>query len=173
MLTRLAFLGLVGVLSVTTLMTGSLTARPAEAQAQIVSITFAEGVNERGEPVGQTGIEFPGDNNGVWVIVRYRGLPQGARITRIVRFNGDDYNWDESPYPRLNCCPNGGDGTLSFPVVRLTGSQGDLPGGRYDVFLYLGDQEIGQAGFGVRGAGGAGRHIPGGNNNGNGGNGNG
>src|SRR5919201_4663593 len=110
MVGRLIVLALVGVLSVAALMTGPLSVGPADADAQIFGLKVSTGMSDKFEPTGDVGIEFAGDNNGVFVTFAYRDLPSGSGLSRIVRFNGDDYNWDDDLYGRLKCCPNGGSG---------------------------------------------------------------
>jgi hypothetical protein len=78
-----------------------------------------------------------------------------------VRFNGDDYNWDSSRYDRLECCPSGGSGRYGFKVVRLSGREGEIPGGRYEARIYLNGDEIANTGWEMRGAGGDDAAVPG------------
>src|SRR5437868_690900 len=113
MLQRIVFLAAVGVLSVATVMSGTLAARPAEADGQIGSLQFSESVGPNSEAVNPR-IEFDGDNNGVFVSFAYSGLPAGSGLSRIVRLNGEDYNWDNDTFGHLNCCSAGGSGRVSF-----------------------------------------------------------
>jgi hypothetical protein len=130
----------------------------------VSSIRFTSHATNGGEPAGAR-IDFPRDNNGVWVTVDYENLPAGSTLTRIVRFNGDDYNWDSSKYGHLDCCQAGGSGHFAFRVLGLDGSSGWLPGGAYDVRLYINGSEVAHGGFGVDGAHGSGPdEVPGGHN---------
>jgi hypothetical protein len=139
-------------------------AAQAAGPASISSLQFASHVSNKGEPAGSR-IEFSRDNDGVWVTFDYANLPAGSKLTRIVRFNGDDYNWDGNQFGHLDCCQAGGSGTYAFRVKRLDGNDGWLPGGAYDVRLYMNGSEVAHGGFGVNGARGSGKdEIPGGNN---------
>jgi hypothetical protein len=132
--------------------------------ASINSPRFASHVSKNGEPTDPR-IEFSRDNDGVWATFDYANLPAGSKLTRIVRFNGDDYNWDNGQYGHLDCCQAGGSGSFAFRVLRLDGNGGWLPGGAYDVRLFLNGGEVAHGGFGVNGARGSGKdEIPGGNN---------
>jgi hypothetical protein len=107
------------------------------------------------EPAGQIGIEFPGGNNGIAVTFSYSDLPPGSGLTRIVRFNGEDYNWESDTHGRTNCCGAGGSGRYGFWIVkRGDGDRGDLAGGSWDVRIYLNGNEIQHGGFGIKGTGG-------------------
>jgi hypothetical protein len=154
MLKRIVFLGTLSLLSVTMLLSGQRAADPAEAQASIGQLTFSTGMNERFEPTGNVGIEFPGGNNGVYVTFAYSDLPSGSGLSRIVRVNDQDYNWDDQN-GSLNCCSQGGSGRYGFPIVRPSSSEiGDLPGGGYEVIVYLNGAEATRSGFGISGGGG-------------------
>ena len=136
----------------------------AGGPAGISTLQFASHVTDEGEPVDPR-IEFSRDNDGVWVSFDYTNLPAGSTVTRLVRFNGDDYNWDNNQYDHLDCCASGGSGHFAFRVKRLDGDAGWLPGGAYDVRIYLNGSEVAHGGFGVDGARGSGKdEIPGGGN---------
>jgi hypothetical protein len=140
--------------------------RPVQASGpvSISSLQFASHVTNKGEPAGSR-VEFSRDNEGVWVTFDYANVPAGSKLTRIVRFNGDDYNWDGNQFGHLDCCQAGGSGSYAFRVRRLDGDDGWLPGGAYDVRLYMNGGEVAHGGFGVNGARGSGKdEIPGGNN---------
>ena len=139
--------------------------RPAQVAGhiRIATLQFAARVTDSLEPHGPR-IEFPRDNDGVWVTFDYTNLSTGSRLTRIVRFNGDDFNWDSDQYGHLECCPSGGSGRFAFRVKRLDGDAGWLPGGAYDVRVYLDGDEVAHGGFGIEGTRGSGREIPGGRN---------
>ena len=153
MLAKIGFIAVIGLLSTAAVLNGALAPRPADAAAQIAPLTFSSEMTDKFEPVDAR-IEFSGDNNGVFVTFTFTDLPPG-KLTRIVRFNGEDYNWDSDQHGHLNCCGNGGSGRYGFPVVRRsTGQLGDLPGGAYGVFLYYNGTEMQRGGFGIRGEGG-------------------
>lgn len=135
----------------------------AGGHATVSALQFASHVTDKSEPIDPR-IDFPQDNHGVWVTFDYANLPAGSRLTRIVRFDGDDFNWDGDQYGHLECCPSGGSGRFSFRVERLDGDTGWLPGGAYDVRIYLDGSEVAHGGFGIKGTRGSGTEIPGGHN---------
>jgi hypothetical protein len=152
---RLVFLALVGVLSAATIGSGALAPRQADAAASIGSLTFSTDMNDKFEPTGQVGIEFDGDNNGIAVTFPYSDLPSGSGLSRIVRLNGEDYNWDSDVHGHLSCCGSGGSGRYGFWIVkRGDGDRGDLAGGSWDVRVYLNGTEVQHGGFGIKGTGG-------------------
>lgn len=169
MVPRSVLLALVGVLAVAALTALWPPARPADAQAQVSGLTFSSEITTNAEPAGQIGIEFPGDNNGVWVSFTFQNLSAGTTGARIVRFNESDFNYDSDFYGNLNCCASTS-GRHAFRVLRLNGAEGELPGGRYQVIVLLntgGPTPLTlQGGFGIRGEGGNDRgqtrDIPGG-----------
>ncbi len=108
-----------------------------------VSITFASAVTQDGDPVDER-IEFGGDNH-VWAIVDFTDLSPGAKLSYILRVNKGDFNWG-----KLQCCGGLTSGRFAFQLEKRNGGA-ELPGGAYRLFIYDGDTEIGQAGFGVRG----------------------
>ena len=71
-----------------------------------------------------------------------------------MRFNGEDYNFDNDTFGHLNCCDAIGSGRFGFPDRQESGDKGDLPGGAYDVRIYLNGTEIANGGFGIKGTGG-------------------
>jgi hypothetical protein len=155
MLKRVLFLGLVVGLSVATLGQGSLASRSAEAAPQISALSFSTDMTADFQPAGQVGVEFSGDNNGVFVTFSYTDLAPGSSIGRIVRQNGEDYNWDER-HGGLSCCPSGGNGRYGFLVQQRSDMErGDLPGGAYEVRIYLNGVDVQHGGFGITGTGGS------------------
>ena len=121
-----------------------VTAAPGNA---LNTIRFAEGVTQNLQPIGER-IYFDSEVDVVWAVVDFSGIPPGTQLTYILRLNNFDYRFGD-----LNCCGNLASGRFAFP---LQGRGGDeLPGGAYRFYVYQGDQEIGQAGFGVRGDSGA------------------
>jgi hypothetical protein len=138
-------LGLVALAS-----NGAQSEQSASAAMMVGPLVSTSGVAENGQPVDQR-IEFGSDNNGFWVIVPFTDLPRGTVLSRVVRNNGSDFNWDNDMYGRLNCCPDGGSGTLLFRVLQYSGNEGRLPGGAYDVFVYANGTEVASIGVGIEG----------------------
>jgi hypothetical protein len=166
MLGRLALFTGIGVLSAAMLASGPLAPQSANAAASISALKFSSDMTSGFDPSGTIAPEFDGANNGVAVTFTYTDLPAGSSLSRIVRWNGEDYNWDSDLYGRTNCCSSGS-GKFGFWVVkRKDADRGDLPGGAYDVRIYLNGNEIQHGGFGIKGTGG-GDSDGGGNNNGN------
>ena len=165
MLLRGVFLTLAGVLAFGALMQGPMVAKPAEAAGQIGTLQFSTEMNSQFMPGGTIGVEFPGDNHGVFVTFTYQGLPPGSNLSRIVRFDGEDYNYDSDTFGHLNCCGSIGSGRFGFPIVKRSGDKGDLPGGSYDVRIYLNGTEIANGGFGIKGTGGSDHDKNSGNDN--------
>jgi len=153
---RFALLALVGALTVATLLNGRRSSQPADAAAQFSNLRFSTEMTGDFRPAGQTGIEFSSDNNGIFVTFRYTGLEPGTVLSRVVRVNGGEYNYDKDPFQLLTCCPKGGDGAYGFRIVKIDGSTGELPGGAYDVLIFAngGDQPVLHGGFGIRGTSG-------------------
>jgi hypothetical protein len=149
---RLLFFALLGLLSVAVSTSSSLV-QTASAAPQVGPLRFSEAINDRFEPQGEA-VYFSGDNNGVYVTFEFRDLPPGSNLNRIVRLNGDDYNFDNEVFGHLSCCPQGGSGRYGFLIVERSGDRGDLPGGAYEVVIYNGGQEVARGGFGIRGEGG-------------------
>jgi hypothetical protein len=163
---RLLLLGLVSVLSAALLLNGPLGPKAADAAPTVSNLAFSSGMTDDFRPVDQR-IEFGSDNDGVFVTFDFQDLPKNSGMTRIVRVNHADYNWDNDVYGHMKCCPDGGSGRYGFRVVTRSGNVGELPGGAYEVRLYLDSNEIASGGFGIRGDNG--RDF-GGNNNGSNGN---
>lgn len=162
---------LVVLLAVSAVVSASWMSEPASSATAVGPITFSTDMTTDFQPAGFYGIDFPAENNGVWVTFTFSDLPPGSGLTRIVRFEGEDYNYDSDLYGHLNCCPTGGSGRYGFRILLIDGHSGQLPGGAYSVRLYLNGQEIQSAGFGIRGTKGGGKdELPGGNNNNNNGN---
>ena len=148
---RILVLGAVGLLTAVSTMNGSWGPGALGAEAQIGQLVFSTGINDRAEPTGDVGIEFPGDNDGVYVTFTFGDLPSGGSLGRIVRFNGEDFNYDGDVYGHLKCCATGGSGRFGFRIVKQSGNAGRLPGGAYDVRIYLNDAGVQHGGFGIRG----------------------
>lgn len=151
---RLILLALVGLLSAAIVAGGAGPVKTASAAPQVGPLKFGEGMNASFQLTNEA-IYFPGDNNGVFVSFEFRDLPAGSKLSRIVRLNGEDYNWDSDVFGHMNCCPAGGSGRYGFLVTKRQGDRGDLPGGAYEVLIYNNGQEIARGGFGIRGEGGS------------------
>ncbi len=113
----------------------------------VAQIRFARDATPDGAPIGEA-IEFFDDNNGVWAIVDFAEGSSGARLSYVLRLNGEDYT-----FGNIECCGGLGSGRFAFQLRRPNGNE--LPGGSFRLFLYEGFTEIGQAGFGIRGGQGA------------------
>src|SRR3954465_10318198 len=113
---------LAGVLAGTLALLGLLVAGPTAAQAPVGPLTFSSEMTAGLEPAGHVGGAFPSDNDGVYVTFTFSGLPQGSTLSRIVRVDGEDYNWDDQN-GTLRCCPNGGSGRYGFPIVKRDSSE--------------------------------------------------
>jgi len=138
---------LAGVLAGTLALLGLLVAGPTAAQAPVGPLTFSSAMTAGLEPAGRMGVAFPSDNDGVYVTFTFSGLPQGSNLSRIVRVDGEDYNWDDQN-GALRCCPNGGSGRYGFPIMERDSSEiGQLPGGSYEVLLYLNGAQVQAGGF--------------------------
>src|SRR3954470_13156900 len=142
-------LALAGVLAGTLALLGLLVAGPTAAQAPVGPLTFSSEITAGLEPAGHVGSAFASDNNGVYVTFTFSDLPQGSNLSRIVRVDGEDYNWDDQN-GALNCCSNGGSGRYGFPIVKRDTSEiGRLPGGSYEVLVYLNGSQVQVGGFAI------------------------
>jgi hypothetical protein len=150
---RLTLLTLTGLLSLVIVATSSSLIQTALAAPTVGPLQFSEAINERLEPQG-TSIYFPESNNGVFVTFEFRDLPPGTKLSRIVRVNQQDYNYDNPVFGELQCCPAGGSGRYAFLIVKPSGERDELPGGAYEVAIYSGGLEVARSGFGIRGEGG-------------------
>ncbi|MFN8523181.1 MAG: hypothetical protein U0821_08760 [Chloroflexota bacterium] len=119
-----------------------LYAAPANG---VDAISFAHGMGSDGSPIGPA-VEFGKDSAEVWAIIDFRNVPPGAKMTYLLRVNGEDYSWGD-----LNCCGGVQNGRLGFQLRKRNGGGGDLPGGAYRLFIYENDKEVAQGGFGVKG----------------------
>ena len=147
--TRLLHFALAGALAGILALLGLLVAEPTTAQGPVGPLTFSSEMTAGLEPAGHVGVAFPSDNNGVYVTFTFSDLPQGSKLSRIVRVDGEDYNWDDQN-GKLNCCSNGGSGRYGFPIVKRDSSEiGRLPGGAYEVLLYLNGAQVQAGGFGI------------------------
>ena len=142
---------LAGALAGVLVLLGLLGAGSTAAQAPVGPLTFSSEMTAGLEPAGHVGIAFASDNNGVYVTFPYSELPQGSNLSRIVRVDGEDYNWDEQN-GALRCCPDGGSGRYGFPIVKRDTSEiGQLPGGSYEVLVYLNGSQVQVGGFAIAG----------------------
>jgi len=110
-------------------------------------------------------IEFPSDTD-VWITTEYTGYT-GGQLSFLVRANGEDYAWGKVP----NCCQfpehrigfklrHRGELESASPsfaqpgilsALSVLAAPAELPGAAYDVFVYLNNEEVGRAGFGIKG----------------------
>ena len=132
------------------------TFQPSTAEAAPVAgpaattmsgLTFSRSMDSNGNP-GGVDVEFGGGNRNIWVSFDYRDHDSNAKVTYLVRANGEDYKWG-----RIDCCPNNS-GHASFEITHRNGGGKDLPGAAYDVRIYVNDAEVAQGGFGIKGRGG-------------------
>jgi hypothetical protein len=128
------------------------------------AIKFATEVQNEFLPVNPQ-VEFSSGTD-VWVVSEYVGYTTGI-LSFLVRANDSDYAWGRVP----NCCQfserrigfklnHRGDYGAIPPTVAQPGflsalgvaaAPASLPGAAYNVIIYLDDEEVGQAGFGIRG----------------------
>jgi hypothetical protein len=146
--------------------TGAVQAAPVAdvGNFRLGAIRFATEVENEFTPVNPR-VEFSSGTD-VWVVTEYTGYTGGI-LSFLVRANGFDYAWGRVP----NCCQfserrigfkldHRGEYRASAPSIAQPGivsalgviaAPAALPGAGYDVFFYLNDEEVGSAGFGVRG----------------------
>ena len=117
------------------------SAAAAPAATELTELAFSESVNDRAEPIDQR-TEF-GDPDQVWVSFGYSNHDPSVKVSYLARANGEDFRWGD-----LECC-GGSQGRFAFPIERRGGRE--LGGASYDVRIYMGDAEVAQGGFGVRG----------------------
>ena len=117
------------------------SAAAAPAATDLTELAFSEAVNDRNEPIEQrTEFDYPDQ---VWVSFGYSNHDPNARVSYLVRANGEDFRWGD-----LDCC-GGRQGRYAFPIERRSGRE--LGGAAYEVRIYVGDVEVAQGGYGVRG----------------------
>ena len=150
MIRRAAMLLTVAAVSVAVLANQGFAPEPVTAQAAVGPLTFSSEMTADFQPAGQVGIYFPSDNNGVFVTFPFSNLPPGSSLGRIVRWEGSDYNFDKQN-GGLNCCSQGSTGRYGFLITKRNGDHDRLPGGAYEVRLYLNGVDIAGGGFGIRG----------------------
>jgi hypothetical protein len=134
--------------------TGVTTASAAPALAPVHGpastetngLTFSSGIDSDARPI-DVRTEFSGGTNVVWASFDYRDHDKNAKVTYLLRANGEDYKWGT-----LDCCGSGS-GRAAFPITKR-GSGGDLPGAAYEVRLFVNSAEVAVGGFGVKGRGG-------------------
>lgn len=110
-------------------------------------------------------IEFSSGTD-VWVTTEYTGYT-GGELTFLARANDGDYAWGKVP----NCCQfpehrigfkldhKGEYGEVSptfaqpgiLSALSVFAAPAELPGAAYDFFIYLNGEEVGSAGFGIKG----------------------
>ena len=158
--------GMNSVAAFTGMGTSAVQAAPAAdvGNFRLGAIRFATEVQNEFTPVNPR-IEFSSGTD-VWVVTEYTGYTGGV-LSFLVRANGMDYAWGRVP----NCCTfsehrigflldHRGHYRADSPSVAQPGivsalgvvaAPAALPGAAYDVFIYLNDEEVGSAGFGIRG----------------------
>ena len=119
-------------------------AAPADTTSS--GIEFSTSIDSNGRAVNPR-TEFGGGTHTVWASFEFRDHDRNARVSYLVRANGEDYKDG-----RLDCCDSG-QGRYAFAIEKRSG-HGDLPGAAYDVRIYVNDVEVAQGGFGVNGRGG-------------------
>jgi hypothetical protein len=113
----------------------------------VAAIVFARGATDDAQPIGQR-VYFNRDNSGVWAIVDFTDLGPGTDLKYVLQLNGEDF-----VFGKIACCGGQSSGRMAF---KLKSANGDgMPGGAYRLYIYEGDNELGNAGFGVRGGRGA------------------
>ncbi|HEX3244164.1 MAG TPA: hypothetical protein VHX16_02040 [Chloroflexota bacterium] len=128
------------------------------------AIRFSTDVGETFIPKDPA-VEFSSGTD-VWVTTEYTGYT-GGELTFLARANGEDYAWGKVP----NCCQfpehrigfkldhRGEYGVVSptfaqpgiLTALSVLAAPAELPGAAYDVFIYLNNEEVGSAGFGIKG----------------------
>jgi hypothetical protein len=128
------------------------------------AIRFATEVQNEFMPVNPQ-VEFSSGTD-VWVVTEYVGYTSGV-LSFLVRANEADYAWGRVP----NCCQfserrigfkldhRGEYGAIPPTVAQpgilsalgVAAAPAGLPGAAYNVIFYLNDEEVGQAGFGIKG----------------------
>lgn len=133
----------------TTFQPATAQAAPAAAPAAttVGPLTFSRSMDSDGRP-GGVDVEFGGGNRNVWVSFDYRDHDPNAKVSYLVRANGEDYKWG-----RINCCPNNS-GRAAFEITHRNDGGKNLPGAAYEVRLYVNDVEVAVGGFGIKGRGG-------------------
>jgi hypothetical protein len=120
------------------------SASPANVTA---NLQFAYTVTPDAQIVYQAESDyFSRETHLVWAVLDFYDLAPGTRLTYVLRANDGDYRSG-----RLPCCDNLTTGRLAFPITRRNDSDRTVPGARYEMFVYAGDQQIAEGSFGVRG----------------------
>jgi len=130
------------LVAVAGLRTPSVAAAPADASSN--GIDFSSSVSSGNQP-SDPRVEFGGNTHTVWASFGLHDADQNAKVSYLVRANGEDYKWG-----KLDAS---GNGRHAFPITKRSGS-GNLPGAAYDVRVYVNDAEVAHGGFGVKGRGG-------------------
>lgn len=124
---------------------GPRIASAAPAAASSGGIEFSTSVNANARAANPR-VEFSGGTHTVWASFQLRDHDRGAKVSYLVRANGEDYRYGD-----LDCC-KAGNGWYAFPIQKRNG--GELPGAAYDVRVYVNNVEVAHGGFGVTGRGG-------------------
>jgi len=155
-----------GVLDRAGLGSGTAQAAPAAdvGNFRLGAIKFATAVSQDFIPTNPQ-VEFS-DSDDVWVTTEYTGYTGGA-LTFLVRANEGDYAWGKVPdccqFPehrigfKLNHRGEYGNDPATYAQPGMLSALGvlaapaNLPGAAYNIIMYLNDEEVGSAGFGVKG----------------------
>ena len=139
-------LGMPGSGSGSTFQPATAQAAPAAGPAAttVNGLTFSRSLDSDGAP-GGVDVEFGGGNRNIWVSFDYRDHDANAKVSYLVRTNGEDYKWG-----KINCCPSNS-GHAAFEITHRNGGDRDLPGAAYEVRLYVNDAEVAVGGFGITG----------------------
>ena len=120
------------------------SASPANASG---SLQFAYTITPDAEIVATAEQNyFSSETRVVWAVIDFYDVPPGTRLTYNLRANGRHYQSG-----RLACCDDLTSGRLAFPITRRNDPDRSIPGARYDMVVYAGNQLIAEGSFGVRG----------------------
>ncbi|MCC7368106.1 MAG: hypothetical protein IT306_06780 [Chloroflexi bacterium] len=118
-----------------------VAAAPADTTTN--GLTFSKSVDSDARAI-HPDVEFGRGTEVVWASFDYTDHDGNAKVTYLVRANGEDYRWGT-----LDCC-KGGSGRAAFPIEKRSG-HGNLPGAAYEVRVYVNGAEVAVGGFGVKG----------------------
>lgn len=121
--------------------------RPATVSAAPVGtytdgITISHGVTSDAQPVN-VDPEYSSGQDQVWASFNYYDHDSNAKVTYLLRANGEDYKWGD-----LDCC-RGNSGRFAFEVTGRNGNE--LPSAAYELRIYVNGAEVAYGGFGVKG----------------------
>ena len=119
-------------------------ASPANASG---NLQFAYTVTPDAEIVAEAESDyFSSETRVVWAVLDFYDLAPNTRLTYTLRANDRVYRRGTLP-----CCGDQTSGRLAFPITRRDDPDGTVPGARYEMVVYAGDQQIAEGSFGVRG----------------------